>query len=873
MRYTLLSLAVFSMALSLGCSSRHLITNKEYMNIVEKTFEERQHMSSGRYDTLFGVFKKKLTNEQSEALKYLYAFMPLNDLADYDGYFFLANVNQSLRAREETPWGKSIPEDIFLHYVLPVRVNNENLDSFRIDYYDEIMNRVKGLNLHDAALEINHWCHEKVAYQAADERTSAPMSTILSARGRCGEESTFTVAALRTAGIPARQVYTPRWAHCDDNHAWVEIWNNGTWYYTGACEPEPVFDLGWFTEPSRRAMLVHTKSFGAPYGNENTIVKKKYYSDVNNLSKYAVTKTVYVKVLDEKGSPVEDANVEYQLYNYAEFYPLAIVPTDADGLSHFETGLGDLLIWAQKKNSFNYKKISVNEIDTLTLTLGRNPADEYKINLDLSVPVVPPPLPGPPPEAVAENARRIEKENSIRQQYINTWMKPGDAVKLASRLSLDSGMVKQVIEKSMGNYMEISSFLVNSPDSLRDLSLEMLGVISDKDLRDTKYSTLEDHLINSIHKADLKGENSQILFINYVLNPRIEYEILRPWRSYFLKNLPSELITRGYNNPDLIVDYLNQNIKISDDENYYGTPITPEGVDELKVSDSKSRAICFVAICRSLGLPARLEPGTKTPQYFKDSRWHDVWFSDQQHYDENKGYIKLRSDEDDPIPEYYIHFTLARFKNGRYNTLEYDYNRKINDFSNELALPPGNYMLVTGNRLVNGNVLSELSFFNLSENEHKIIDVELRKDKTGKHPDGKADLKGILGAVDNSLKINEKGTVVIWIDPDREPTKHIFNDLARLKKEFDIWGGDFIFFSDQTNKKEKFNHSEYKGFPDNSLFGNDNGFMAYYNFVRHPSSSALQLPVVLLCDKDGNIFYHSSGYKIGIIEDILKNIN
>ena len=98
---------------------------------------------------------------------------------------------------DESPWGKDIPEDIFLHYVLPCRVNNENLDSFRIVYYDEIMSRVKDKDMIDAALEINHWCHEKVTYQPADIRTSAPMSTILSARGRCGEESTFTVAALQ----------------------------------------------------------------------------------------------------------------------------------------------------------------------------------------------------------------------------------------------------------------------------------------------------------------------------------------------------------------------------------------------------------------------------------------------------------------------------------------------------------------------------------------------------------------------------------------------------------------------------------------------------------------------------------------------------
>ena len=32
----------------------------------------------------------------------------------------------------------------------------------------------------------------------------------------------------------SRQVYTPRWAHTDDNHAWVEAWVNGKWYFLGA---------------------------------------------------------------------------------------------------------------------------------------------------------------------------------------------------------------------------------------------------------------------------------------------------------------------------------------------------------------------------------------------------------------------------------------------------------------------------------------------------------------------------------------------------------------------------------------------------------------------------------------------------------------
>ena len=112
-----------------------------------------------------------------------------------------------------------------------------------------------------AALEVNHWCHEKVEYKSTDVRTSSPLSTVKTAFGRCGEESTFTVAALRSVGIPSRQVYTPRWAHTDDNHAWVEVYVDGKWYFLGACEPDPELNMGWFAVPATRAIMMHTNTF------------------------------------------------------------------------------------------------------------------------------------------------------------------------------------------------------------------------------------------------------------------------------------------------------------------------------------------------------------------------------------------------------------------------------------------------------------------------------------------------------------------------------------------------------------------------------------------------------------------------------------
>ena len=862
--------------LVISCSGDHLINNRDYRAETEKAFSLKKELSVHRDSALFSVFKQKLSIQQSEALKFLYAYMPLSDLADYNGDFFLANVNVALRARKETSWGKVIPEDIFLHYVLPCRINNENLDSFRIVYFDDILNRVKGRNVEDAALEVNHWCHEKVAYQPADIRTSAPMSTILSARGRCGEESTFTVAALRTIGIPARQVYTPRWAHSDDNHAWVEIWVNGSWYYLGACEPEPVLDRGWFTEPARRAMLVHTKSFGASLGDENVIIKNSDYSTVNNLAKYAITKKIYIKVIGRDNAPASNAMVEFQLYNYAEFYPLAVIPTNENGLSQFETGLGDLLVWAHKGDDFDFKKISVAETDTLILKLNEHSGSRTSIDMDLDVPIVRTPLQGPSQALIDQNSKRLAKENNIRQKFTDSWMTAASAKQLALTLNLDTVRVRNVIEKSMGNFKVISSFLSETPDSSRQFALSLLEILPDKDLRDVKRTVLTDHLSNTHLHTHAGSDQENSIFLEYILNPRIANELLVSWRHYFLSKLPSQLIKNAESNPMLVIQYMNDNIKIINEENYYNTPITPVGVNELRVSDEASRAICFVAICRSVGIPARLEPGRNIPQYFFNKAWNDVYFSDQKHPDLNNGFIKLQSEETKPVPEYYIHFTLARFENGRYNTLEYDYNKKITSFKEEIPLPPGHYMLVTGNRLSDSKILSNISFFDLGVNEHKTVNVKIRKDLSEKKILGHIDPKMITAICQKNntsqLCANDKGNVIIWIDPDQEPTKHIFNDLPLLKTELDAWGGRFLFLTDPSTKAGKFNAGNIKGLPTNSTFAVDNGRTLLNDFAKREGSAVMNLPLVIVTDREGNILFNSTGYRIGIGEQILKSL-
>jgi hypothetical protein len=327
------------------------------------------------------------------------------------------------------------------------------------------------------------------------------------------------------------------------------------------------------------------------------------------------------------------------------------------------------------------------------------------------------------------------------------------------------------------------------------------------------------------------------------------------------------------NDPEIIVKKINKEIRLEDSENYYRTPITPRGVFELKVSDQQSRAIYFVALCRSLGIPSRLEPSRNVPQYYKEEKWTDVYFKDQQAPSSQRAFLKLTTSENDPVPQYYAQFTLARYSNGKYHTLEYDYNRKVTDFG-ELEMVPGKYMLVTGNRLIDSRILSSLTFFELKGNEHRTLQVNLRKEVYKDVPLGKINVDSIFSLFPGSMAIREnakkKGVVMIWIEPDQEPTKHIFNDLPLLKDAFNKWGGYFLFMTSTSQSASTFKPGDIQGLPDKSLFSNDDQLKKLNSSLKMDQPVDIRMPFILVADKENLVVFTSTGYRIGIGDQLIK---
>ena len=839
---------------------------------VEAQYEKQKLLGKNRWEQVFRYADQKMPLKEKEALKFILAYSPLSDIADYNGDFFLSNIRASFAACDSFSWGKKIPDEIFRHFVLPVRVNNENLDSSRAVFFAELKDRIKKMGMREAVLEVNHWCHEKVTYKGTDDRTSSPLATVKTAYGRCGEESTFTVAALRSVCIPSRQCYTPRWAHSDDNHAWVEVWVDGKWHYIGACEPEPVLDAAWFTAPAKRAMLVNTNVFGDYEGPEDNLLKDDRFTRINILSNYAETKRIYVLVRDSSGKPADSAAVEFQLYNYAEFYPLQRTYSDAGGLCSFQTGFGDLLVWASKSGRFSYGKIRVKDSDTVVLELSMKPGREYAFQTDFIPPPEKPAGASAPDSLKAANAKRSEFEDKLRAAYENTFIDSTKAYRLAATLKLNADTLWHFLRESRGNYRTIIDYSGSVSNSMKPWVFPLLSEISAKDLRDITFEVLMDNINYSLYPGS-SGTESEIFF-KYLLNPRIDNEWLKPYKSFLQKKFVASFRTEAAARPEIIAEWVKKNILTDNKANYGRAPLTPIGVYELKVSDPHSRDIFFVAVCRSLGVAARLEPGTRLPQFYFNNIWHDVLFDPENPASGERVKLTLSSDpENDLKPGYFTHFTLEKFDDGDgfFRSLDYETDPRLGSFPCTLDLAPGYYLIVTGNRMKDGSVLADLSFFNLERGKEGKQIISLRKEPA---PGilGKLDLKILYKAMPQLGRHSQGSLILAWMEPEKEPTKHFIADMKAKKQELERKKARIYFLFRNEKDERDFISGDVKGLPAgfSCLVPSDDVLKLISSTSGQNTGSSL--PVVTLINAKGEILYLSRGYRIGIGDELIRGL-
>jgi hypothetical protein len=715
--------------------------------------------------------------EERLILEFFYSTMPAADIGDYDFSLYKSFADFGLSLLRDIQWCKEIPEDIFFNYVLHYRINNEKLEDCRPYFYEALRERIQGKGMKEAALEVNIWCAEHVAYQATDQRTASPLAVLKSSYGRCGEESTLTVTAMRSVGIPARQVYTPRWAHCDDNHAWVEVWCHGEWYYLGACEPQPVLNRGWFNNASARAMLVDAKAF-LPVAGEENMGQKGQTLILNQTARYADARKFTVCLREP--APVVGALVHFEMLNGSELFPLASVVTDEEGCAGLTLGFGSIHVHAVKEGRFVEAVVDTGAQDSLWLDFSQavDRREAYQEEFNFRAPKDNARNAVPLTAAQKELKRQINSgAEEKRRSYAKSFYKEQEAEMVAQCFSRPQ-QAMDILKAAEGNFIEIADFLsMDFGAENKELQLLLLEALHKKDYRDVRCEVLAEHF-----KGALKYQQDDPLeiFVRYILCPRAYYEQLMPYREAILSLLDRETQELFRKQPQQVWSYVGQ-FQLEPGLHQEWLIGTPAGTLRSGLAGAMGRRILFVSVCRSLGIPARIHPADLSAQYYKDGEFIHVEASLESGRKQAK--LTLQGGEEKWF--YFNNWTLAILREGVYQTLE------LTDCAWEegllsLDLEPGSYRLITTKRTPNGNQFARKYCFDLESGKEKLLAISLRKVAVA---DMLSDIAFspfvVYDEHNREAAIQEvcgdRPTVLVWLEQGAEPTEHILNEFIQAQ--------------------------------------------------------------------------------------------
>lgn len=779
-------------------------------------------------------FLSQLADDEAMLVKYFLATLPTADLIDYPFELYLSCARNALAAREKFSWCSSLPEDVFVLNVAYPRINTEVLADCRLMFGEMLEQRVSGLPIEDAILEVNRWCAEHATYQSTDLCTASPLAVFNCGYGRCGEESTFAVTALRSVGIAARQVYAPWWSHCDDNHAWVEAYDGKKWRYLGACEPEPILDRGWFNSAASRAMMIHARAFvkGAPedYAFMFPNVAAEDIHAENGVALQAVTNNyaptckLTLHAVDEQGAPAAHARVVCSVLNMAQPGEIAVRETDKNGTAAVNLGYGSVLVsvyWGGKRAD---KFINTANETEATLVLSSS-INEHSEAVDSISPM---------------GAHEYPTPFTVQQVKLRTeW------------LEIAAKNREQRDHTCRCNYTENEKRVVNAA--------------AEKDRAGgVRADVVEDSLAALAFEKDLPSE----IFEKYMLSPRIGLEPLAPYRTLIAESFSQSERDEYKAEPTKIWQWIDKNI--ADDESYAALAGTPAGVLQLKKADAIGKKTLFCAICRAVGVAARLAPTDGEPEYYKNGEFHRI--------NSAAATAELTLFTNDEPALFAKNYTVSRLTDRGEVTL--DLGDIPTGGEKTLSLNAGDYRVFTVNRLPNGNQLAMQTDFTLAPNAHRRVELVYRAATTEEMFESVLlppfALRNNNGeCVSTEIFSQARASLMVWLEVGREPTEHILNELRESAQAFAATDCPVhLVLQNASCTADPTLCKTLKALGDNNC-KNVTLWTADFaetvpTVARRMYGDPDKLPLVLLADSEGYGIYSVSGYNVGTAELLIK---
>lgn len=837
---------------------------------MEQPFQQQMYYLGDSANEVY-KYMKKCDQDVADAIKWLYATMPVSDAVDYPFSLILEYAKHGVFLYYHGPFAKRVPFELFLNYVLHHRVNNEDLVACRKFFYELLYKEIENCNMAEAVKKINYWCAQEVTYQASDSRTISAITAYRSGFGRCGEESTFAVSVFRSLGIPARQVYVPLWSHCDDNHAWVEVWCDGAWHYLGACEPEEILDKGWFTNAASRAMMIHSRWFGLTRPQDEIVGKKGISTILNHLRLYAKAKEITIKVENENKQPCAGVTVCFEVLNYSEFGNIATTITDQQGHTSIMTGLGSIHIYAQSGNLCADYLMNTQEENQCILTLKpigtkRNGWREMEFIAPKDD------VPSPIVLTKDEKRRNEQKLNEVTQKRlhkVSQFFNKEKAKELAADYVGYEEDVLLLLKKAFGNFSEIKDFLerIKEPEYNQSLGIRLLLSLSDKDYLDVKADMLLNHLTAIAYYEKSYPDE---IFVPYILCPRIQFERLTDDAEY-LNHYLQDKKEMWQADPKGVWEFMNEQI-ISIPEKEYGQLITSaSGCLRSGVGSRLSKEILCIRLLRYLGIPARMNPMDGTMEYYSKSEFVPI---------ENKK-IKTKTSvvfkgNNNTKWKYAQNWSIGKWSKKGFQTLQL-YGEITTEKLGQLELEEGIYRVITSNRLPNGNIFAKEYCFEVKDHQDKSIELSMKQAKLSqmleeiKLPD--FELQWNKQEVSARELVGSSKVLFLWLEVNREPTEHILNELYEISDQINQLGTKIYFVLKREEDLQDVTFSRTNKVLENTDILYDPSETNAQTLSRRMYVDPDKLPFIIVVKNDFVGTYATSGYNVGTADMLMRVLN
>ena len=540
--------------------------------------------------------------------------------------------------------------------------------------------------------------------------------------------------------------------------------------------------------------MIHSRTFGdyAAGKREEVIGRDGAVVCHNVTASYTKTRKLRIQVRKQDNTPAAHAQISVEILNMAEYFPAAVLETDEQGETSIRLGLGDIRLQARSEGKFverycNLAEDGVGAADVdcaVTLVLKDSEAGMKDALSGVSACEWHLEKLCAPKEVVVRESVLSEEEVSRGTRRL------ADAVKLREerfdQLTRHAIAVHPEEEERMRiageNAEELTAFLEKDDNPDRK---KLLDSLTKKDNKDLRAEVLEDHL------SAKRGSWPEDIHVQDLLCPRIWLEEIGAYRSYICSVLPAQEQEAFASNPGLIWNYVNQNITDIPEEEYNTLCASPIGCLKLKMGSAVSRTILFIAICRSLNIPARLDKSLMVPEYWADGAFH-VPVSRAQ---ASKGTLLLRN-----IPGkewiYAQHWTLGRLEKDHFVTMNHA-GLVFEKETLELLLPVGIYRLIAVKRLLNGDQeAAELLFAIEKEKQTELYMPDFEK-ADGVMPWEKNSVLDeiqscllrdiLLQRADGTLcslekLVSGKRSILAFLEIGAEPTEHVLNEVLALEK-------------------------------------------------------------------------------------------